>query len=217
MERFKRNQIEEAIFQTLDAQGARVNELRFRLKRLLVADRRLGRDLSANEETGRHYAFYTDDPPGSGTEVAFCAYEAFALLAAVLLLEHGFPQAGVVRVMRQVRAPFETCHAESMKVDPKKLFDPEAISKLARPGMIATDNTNPVFLAFVRLRGRLAGDRNSHGDVAVCSGQDELAEFLKKHSVPGGGTTFFEYVGLMHILADNLSRAHPVKRGRGAV
>ena len=33
----------------------------------------------------------------------FSAYEAFALLAAVILLEHGLPQARVVRVMRLVR------------------------------------------------------------------------------------------------------------------
>ena len=33
----------------------------------------------------------------------FSGYEAFAQLAAIILLEHGLPQAAVVRVMRQVR------------------------------------------------------------------------------------------------------------------
>ena len=41
MKKFKRNQVEQAIFQALRAEGARIYELRFRLKRLLAADRTL--------------------------------------------------------------------------------------------------------------------------------------------------------------------------------
>jgi hypothetical protein len=78
--RYKRNQVEEAIFRTLGARDARIDELKFRLKRLLVTDRRLGRDADSDEEGDRHYAFYSQDPPGSGTEVMFSGYEAFALL-----------------------------------------------------------------------------------------------------------------------------------------
>ena len=88
--RYKRNQVEEAIFRTLGARDARIDELTFRLKRLLVTDRRLGRDANPDEEWKRHYAFYSQEPPGSGIEVMFSGYEAFALLAAIMLLEHGF-------------------------------------------------------------------------------------------------------------------------------
>jgi hypothetical protein len=205
---YKRNQVEEAIFRTLGARDARVDELKFRLKRLLVTDRRLGRDANSD------YAFYSQEPPGSGTEVMFSEYEAFAQLAAIMLLEHGLPQAGVVRVMRQVRRPFEAAHAESLKKDPSALFDLEAVRAKALPGMIATDNTEPVFLAFVRLTDSSVGDQK--GDVAVCRGHDELVAFQRKHSVPGTGVTFFEFVGLMHRLADNLLQVRPAKRGRGA-
>jgi hypothetical protein len=48
--RYSRNQVEEAIFRTLGAQDARVDELKFRLKRLLVTDRRLGRDANSELE-----------------------------------------------------------------------------------------------------------------------------------------------------------------------
>jgi hypothetical protein len=212
--RYKRNQVEEAIFRTLGAQEARVDELKFRLKRLLVTDRRLGRDANSEEEGDRYYAFYSQEPPGSGIEVMFSGYEAFAQLAAIILLEHGLPQAAVVRVMRQVRRPFEAAHAESLKKDPNKLFDLQAILERARPGMIATNNTDPVFLAFVRLTDSSVGDPK--GDVAVCRGHDELGAFFRKHSVPGTGVTFFEFVGLMHKLAANLLQVRPAKRGRGA-
>src|SRR5450759_142352 len=136
---YKRNQVEEAIFRTLDAQGARVDELKFRLKRLLVTDRRLGTKRKSAAEEDRHYAFYNQEPPGSGTEVMFSPYEAFALLAAIRLLEHGLPQSSVVRVMRRVRRQFEAAHAETLMKDPNELFDQKAISEQA-PGMIAANN-----------------------------------------------------------------------------
>jgi hypothetical protein len=216
MRQYKRNQVEEAIFRTLGARDARVDELKFRLKRLLVTDRRLGLDTNSDEDGDRQYAFYSQEPPGSGIEVMFSGYEAFALLAAIILLEHGFPQAAVVRVMRQVRRPFEAAHAQILKKDPTTLFDEQALLAQARPGMIATDNTDPVFLAFVTVRDSSVRDQKGGGPVAVCRGREELGAFLRKHSVPGTGVTFFELVRLMHALAANLLQIRPTKRGRGA-
>jgi hypothetical protein len=216
MRHYKRNQVEEAIFRTLGARDARLDELKLRLKRLLVTDRRLGCDANSDEDGKHHYAFYSQEPPGSGIEVKFSAYEAFALLAAVLLLEHGLPQAGVVRVMRQVRRRLEAAHAQSLKKDPTVLFDQQAILAQARPGMIATNNTDPVFLVFARLTDSSVGDRTGGAAVAVCRGQHELGAFIKKHSVPGTVATFFEFVDLMYTLAANLLQTRAVKRGRGA-
>jgi hypothetical protein len=210
---YKRNQVEEAIFRALGARDERVDELRFRLKRLLVTDRRLGSNAKSAEEEDRHYAFYSQKPPGSGIEVMFAPYEAFALLAAIMLLEHGLPQSGVVKVMRRVRRQFEAAHAETLKKDPSELFDQKAITP-AKPGMIATDNTDPVFLVIVRLTDSAVDPSGS--PAAVCRGHEELAAFWKRHSVPGTGMTFFEFVGPMHKLAANLQRTIPVKRGRGA-
>jgi hypothetical protein len=210
MERYKRNQVEEAIFRTLGARDARVNELKFRIKRLLVTDRRLRRD------EDRRYAFFDQEPPGSGIEVMFSAYDAFALLAAIILLEHGFPQATVVRVMRRVRRELAAAHAEILKKDPTTLFDFEAIRAQAKPGMIATDNTDPVFLVFVKLTASTVADHSGGTAIAVCRGHDELIAFIKRHSVPGSGATYFEFVRLMHALAANLLQTRPVKRGRGA-
>jgi hypothetical protein len=209
MARFKRNQVEEAIFRTLGAQGERVDELRFRIKRLLVTDRNSGCDAHSEEEGDRHYAFFSQEPPGSGTEVKFSGYEAFALLAATMLLEHGLPQAAVVKVMRQVRARLEAAHAQTLKKDPATLFDEQAIRSQAKPGMIAVDNIDPIFLVF-------GGDQKGGGAVEVCRGHEGLGAFFKKHSRPGTGVTFFEFVGLIHGLAGNLLQVGPAKRGRSA-
>jgi hypothetical protein len=219
MQGYKRNQVEDAIFRTLGAQGERVNELRFRLKRLLVTDRRLGRDVNSDKEKEGEgqYAFYSGEPPGSGVEVRFSSYEGFALLAALLLLEHGLPQATVVRVMRHVRRPLEAAHGDSLTKDPITLFDWEAIVAQAKPGMIAVSNTDPVFLALTRLTDSSVGDHKGGGTVAVCRGHLELGMFAKKHSEPGSGMTFFELVGLIHAMDGNLRQVRPNKRGRGAI
>jgi hypothetical protein len=216
MRRFKRNQIEEAIFRMVGARGERLDELRLRLKRLLVTDRRLGRDVESDEEANCHYAFFSEDQPGSGIEVSYSDYEAFALLVGLMLLEHGLPQATVVKVMRQVRRPLEAAHGDSLKKDPSTLFDEQAVLAQARPGVIGVNNTDPIFLAFMRLTDSAVGDQSSRADFGVCRGQQELVDFVKKHSESGIGVTFFELVGWIHGIAMNLLQIPPAKRGRGA-
>jgi hypothetical protein len=212
---FKRNQIEEAIFRTFGAREERRDELRFRIKRLLVTDRRLGRNVKSKKEE-QHYAFFGQEPPGSGHEVMFSGYQAFALLAAVILLEHGLPQSSVVKVMRRVRRQLEAAHADIMSKDPRTLFDQEAVLAQASPGLIVTNNTAPVFLVFVRLTASSVDEQIGKGAVAICRGQDQLQAFIRRHSVPGTGATFFEFASLMHELAAHLAQTFPVKRGRAA-
>jgi hypothetical protein len=214
MDLFKRNQVEEAIIRTLGARDRRVDELKLRLKRLLVADRRLARHRRSGEKADRRHAIYSQEAPGSGLEVMFSSYEAFALLAALIVLEHGIPQAKVVSILQEVRSDLEAAHHETLQQDPKALFDPLAVRALARPGVIAVDNTAPVFLAFVKLD---AGKGRVRAFVTVCRGHDELVKFIKDHSVAGSGATHFELTRLMHTLADNLSQTRPVKRGRSTV
>ena len=176
---YKRNQVEDAIVRTLGAEGARVEELKLRMKRLLVTDRRLRRSKRSDDKAGHRYAFYSQKPQGSGVEVMFSDYEAFALLAALIVLEHGIPQAKVVSILREIRSDFEAAHRDILQKDPKELFDQHSIRAMARPGMFAVDNTSPVFLTFVKLdigRGRV------HAFIAVCRGLDHLGEFLKDHS-----------------------------------
>src|SRR6516165_6229658 len=177
MQLFKRNQVEEAILRTLGAKDARAAELKLRLHRLLVIDRRLGRGKRGRDRAGSRYAFYSQEPPGSGVEVMFSGYEAFALLVAIMLLEHGIPQVTVVSIVRHVRGDLETAHAQRLKMDRKVLFDPQAVREMVNPGVIATDNTAPVFLAFVRLSGSEV-DGKVREAITVCRGHKELIAFI---------------------------------------
>jgi hypothetical protein len=209
---YKRNQLEEAIACTLKVKDARMGDLKLRMKRLLVTDRRLGRGRQSAAD--RRYAFFSHKPLGSGVEVMFSGYEAFALLAALILLGHGIPQAKVVSTLRDVRADLEAAHRETLQKDRADLFDPQAIQAMGGEGVIAVDNTSPVFLAFVKLdsgRGRV------HATISVCRGREALGKFLKAYTVPGCGATHFEFVRLMCSLADNLSNTRPTKRGRSTL
>ena len=83
--------------------------------------------------------------------------------------------------------------------------------------MIAVNNTDPVFLGFVRVTASSVDDELGGTAVAVCRGQVELHSFIKRHSVPGTGATFFEFASLMHELAAHLAQTLPIKRGRAAM
>jgi hypothetical protein len=207
---YKRNQVADAICRIFEADGERARELKLRLKRLLVTDRRLVR----RKATERRFAFFSQEAPGSGTEVMFSDYEAFALLAGLRLLEHGIPQATVVGVLRQLRPDFDNAYRDTLKKDPKSLFDPKAVKAMARPGMIATDNTAPVFLVVAKLPDSTA-ERVSAA-MTVCRGHDEATIFIRKHTVAGPGATIFEFAGLMHRLAKALSETRPIRRGRAS-
>ena len=133
MLKFKRNQIEEAISHMLEPRSPEpTSELRTRLKRLLETDRALGRDTSSADPKDAHYAFYSAEAPGSGVEVWFSGYEAFALLNGLLLMKHGWPQSFAVAVLRRVRPELEKQHERILAQDPKSLFDQEAILRNAR-------------------------------------------------------------------------------------
>jgi hypothetical protein len=101
---YKRNQLEDAISRTLGAGEVKAHDLKLRIKRLLLTDRRLSRGKHSDRRPGG-YAFYSGKPQGSGTEVMFTKYEVFAVLAAVLLLRHGIPQAKVVSTARNPCRP----------------------------------------------------------------------------------------------------------------
>jgi hypothetical protein len=217
MKCYKRNQLEEAIIRTLHADERRANEVKLRIKRLLVTDRRLGRKKGSRDKTGDRFAFYSQDPPGSGVEVMFSGYEAFAVCAGLILLQHGIPQGTVVSILRDLRSDLEFAHRETLTKDPRLLFDPEAVRALAKPGMLATDNTAPVFVALIQGAELVSGKERVRALVSVCRGFDEWSAFVKRYAMPGFGTTTFEFVSLMHRLAANLLKAQPVKRGRAAV
>jgi hypothetical protein len=210
---YKRNQVEEAISQVL---GERTNEpsqdLRTRLKRLLETDRAMGRNIRSSDPKIAQFAFYSENAPGKGVEVFFSPYEAFALMTALRLLQHGWPQSFPVSVLRAVRPELEREHARILKQNPEALFDEKAIRKMAVPGALYVDNADPVFLTVA------SGQRlpSTSGDdlplFAVCRGQDVVSRFISQKRAQSW--TMHELVTPAHALATQLATTEPRKRGR---
>ena len=77
---YKRNQVEDAVCRIFRADDERARELKLRLKRLLVTDRRLVR----GKATEKPFAFFSQEAPGSGTEVMFSLTMKHSLFSLAL-------------------------------------------------------------------------------------------------------------------------------------
>ncbi len=209
--RFKRNQVEEAISRLMMGSPHTPSaDLRTKVKRLLETDRKLGRSRRSSNPERAQYAFYSGDAGGSGVEVWFSGYEAFALFVALHLLEHGWPQVWAVTIMRRARSLLEPKHSEILKRDPKATFDEAAILRAASPGSLAVAAIDPVFLA-ISSRGKTAAQRTPEaGDVRVLE-ENELMRFCR--SEVGLSVTFFELVRAAFDLRNALIATKPSKRG----
>jgi hypothetical protein len=215
MPKYKRNQVEQAIFQMFNRQAAEPGtELRTRLKRLLETDRALGCRAGSDDPEMAHFAFFSSDAPGSGVEVWFSAYEAFALLTAWRLLEHGWPQATAVSVLRQVRPQLEREHTRILKLDPKQIFDQDKIREKARPGSLGVGTTDPVFLVIASMQGHPRESVSTRRLIEICRGEDELMPMLRREV--GLSATTVELVAAAHVLLNRLGKTLPSKRGRGS-
>jgi len=212
---YKRNQIEDAISKILDPRtNGSPTEIVGRIKRLLETDRARGRSARSNDPTEKNFAFYRHDAPGSGVEVWFSEYEAFALLTGLLLMANGWTQGVVVSILRQVRREMETEHTTTMKQDIAKLFDEGAIRRDARAGDIAFDNTDPVLLVIAASPKTKASDGAPALHCAVRRGPAKAFEFISDSKGALGGFTMFELASNAHRLHRELEKTEPSKRGR---
>src|SRR6266508_47311 len=182
MPTFKRNQVEEAISRAIDPTAEKPStDLLNRLKRLLDTDRSLGRSAKSVDPEKATYAFFSQDAAGSGIEVRFQEYEAFALLIGWRFLEHGFPQQKAVLALRLMRRPLEQEHARIMQLD--------------------LNNTVPVVLVICSSEEET--DERSITSVTIYRNEADLMRLIKSHF---GLNTIFELVGTAHLLHDCLLR-----------
>jgi hypothetical protein len=210
---FKRNQLEEAIRLVYGPGLANSSsEIRIQLKRLLETDRNLGRNKRSSDPERASFAFYSKDTPGRGTENSFSEYEAFALLTCLRLMRHGWPQARAVALLRGVRPALEKHHARILQQEPVTLFDQHLIRERAKPGTLAVDNTDPVFLVIT------SGDqqgRSSANSAAICRGQENLVPLIRAQGSAKPWTAL-ELVNSIHDLSLALANIRPRRRGRAA-
>jgi hypothetical protein len=201
MARYKRNQVEVAIARVVGSSATRApSGLRHRLKRLLDTDRTLIRN------SGLAYAF--GGAPGSGVEVWFSAYEAFALLVALYLLEHGFPQQKAVLALRTIRHALEPEHKRMLKLDPQVLFNQDDLQP--SPGRLVISSTDPVYLVIRTEEKRAAKPVK---EIRICHGEPELMQFIKAALA---SYTILELTSAAHLLDSHLAKTEPSHRGRAA-
>jgi hypothetical protein len=147
---YKRNQVEEAIAHIFVPNCEKPPpELRTRIKRLLNLDRSMGRELRSRNAEESNSGFFSEEAPGTGADISFSEYDAFALLNGLRIMGHRWPQGFAVSIMRRVRPDLEMEHARFLRQPPEKLFDQQTIRAGALGGAIAVDNTDPVFLTLV--------------------------------------------------------------------
>src|SRR4051812_25952147 len=208
---YKRNQIEEAIARIVIPNSEKPpSELRTRIKRLLELDRSIGRKPRSKNAEQTNFAFFSEDGPGTGADISFSEYEAFALLNALRIMEHGWTQGFAVSVMRRVRDDLEREHARILKQSPDELFDQQRIIAKARPGDMAFDNSDPVFLT---LTSKAQGPANDSPAAAVCHGLAKVNEFSFKERP--SSMTLVEVATVAHRLHEALQQTEPKHRGRG--
>lgn len=213
---FKRNQIELAISNLLEPEAGKPSSgLRTRIKRLLETDRALGRSSRSSDPEKANFAFFRDEAPGSGFEVWFSEYEAFALVLGLQLMQHNWTQRFAVSVLRRVRPGLEKKHNKILNLDPRKLFDAKALEAARRPGSHAYPTTAPAVLAIVSHYGLSAGQEDRP---YACSVQEDFgaatAWVQKTIKGVGGGSSMFELTIMAHQLADALKQTTPQSRGR---
>ena len=127
-------------------------------------------------------------------------------------MEHGWPQASAVSIMRQVRLDLEKEYGRILSQSAEELFDSQRMLQRAHRGDIAADNTDPVYLAVVS--GTLRNDKASAAPVpAVCRGWASVNKFSR--SLGATSVTMFEVATLAHELHQELIRTKPRHRGRG--
>ena len=212
---FKRNQVESAIARMFDrASGAAHTELRTRLKRLLEADRALGRSYRSSDPEKANFAFFGAESPGTGADVWFSAYEAFALLTAWRLLEHGWPQTSAVAILRHARPILEPEHKRVLKLDPGEIFDSRRIQAMAAPGALAVETTVRVFLVISSMQGNPRESDADARSIEIYRGEDALMPALRRQA--GLTFTIYELVEAAHKLHVHLEQTEPSKRGRGS-
>jgi hypothetical protein len=213
---FKRNQVEAALSRLLERNLSEPSsELRTRLKRLLETDRSLGRNPRSQDPAKANYAFYGEEPPGSGVEVWFSGYECLALLNGLQFMQHGWSQTFTVSVLRRVRPNLEKEHARILKLDKKSLFDEAEIRRGAQPGDAAFNNTDPVLLTIVSRHGQTIDQQELPVDCGVHRGVGAAMSWVREVTKGvGGGSSMFEQTSIAHELAEQLERTKPQRRGR---
>jgi hypothetical protein len=209
---YKRNQEEEAISRVLHPDAAKPSAVvRTKMKRLLDLDRSRGRNPRSTDPELANFAFFSEDAPGKGVEISFSPYEVFALLVALQLLEHGWPQGFALAVMRRIRRRLEHQHAQILAQDPAAL-DRLVAAKNARTADLTINDAELCFLVIASSNHNPRTAAAADHQFEICWGAEAVDKFVKKQGA--WSWSVFELAGLAHQLSQQLKKTQPRKRGR---
>ena len=160
---YKRNQIEEAIARIVAPDSAELpSELRTRIKRLLELDRSLGRKLRSKDAEQANFLFFSEEAPGTGADILFSEYEAFALLNGLRIMGGA--------ILRRVCPDLEREHARGSSC---KIRTSYSIGKryVQRPALATSRSPTPIrcFLHWFRRRSTRLTKRERL-DFPLCAG-----------------------------------------------
>jgi hypothetical protein len=220
---FSRGQIEWAIAQATDRTegpgGQARHELRMKLKRLLDLDRKKGIDAAKPWPEFRRFAFLEGGLPGKGFAISYTAYDAFALLLALRLLDSNVPQLAVIRLLRRVRTDLQREHERILRLSPEHLArSRHGLGRKIKGGHLVRDQKQMVFLVLPSGAGADVFYRREQDDtlelaniVRSTAGLMNILTYLTLVAPP---VLVFELVNPAHQLAWWLERAPFVRRGR---
>jgi len=195
---------------------------RTRIKKLLDIDR--SGPMTGEEPGASPRAFSDDQPPGSGSEAAFTAFDVFCLALALDLLDMGFKQAEIVFLLRHMREDLRPVFERIVRDYPPanrqryraKDF-PNCPATETQSGAKVVDANVYLLVRKIELRELVPAMAAKHPLIAppqICAGQVELAEALRDLNSVQRKMLVIE-IGLSARLAPTfLSSAPLTKRGR---
>lgn len=227
---YKRNQINEVLVRAIRSSHSRLDDdaILIRVKRLLDYDRKT--KPAPGGVTPPVYAFYDSEAAGSGLDVTFSAYSAFALFIALRLMSCGLPQGRAVFSLRYFREALEREHQRMSSLDIASLLEAQgtvtaSATAVGRERLIAKGNVverseDMVFfcahadLEAVGLVTRTIFDENGPRPDNICRGKEELETRVALDAYSNSPTLIIElmnpFVQLNHLLA----KTEPARRGR---
>ena len=217
---FTRGQIEWAIAQVTGRTSGPTSEprrdLQMKLKRLLDIDRKKGIDSSQAWPEFRRFAFLEGGLPGKGIAISYTAYDAFALLLGLYLLDSNVPQMAVIRLLRLIRRELEREH-DSILQRFALARKEDAVKRRIEDGLFVEDPWKMVFLVLPTRVGADLLYRRKLDTIKfanITRSPAELVEVVAHLTRVSPPVLLFELINPVCQLASWLDRAPLVRRGR---
>lgn len=222
---FKRGQVEWALWRFFSSRRMDAPKVfRTRVKRLLELDRE--RDLSEQSEVPHaESAFFDDLPEGQGVDTRYTPFNTFCLALGLDLLDAGFKQSEVLFLLRHIRGDLEREFAWIMKCPPSPRQKTPAEERPRCPsfeerGRRWADCRVFAVIEKVELTEIYSGEEDSNGSRPIimqpvfCHGIEALQKELARMNFDYRKALVMEIAEMATMVADHLSKAPVVKRGR---